>query len=178
MSGQYSILFSNNSAQLKLTETTEGQHSGSQLMRFWYSSHRRPAKAQASLCIRVVSPEPFAVNTGSMEVDEWSDQISDIHPHRTAAHACLKNEFTEDEKYHNLISWLKENTFPRIYTINKRRGITGTIEPRHEKNLFMPHANNKGADQPAHRCSLISTFVVRCLDSLISLISISEISGL
>ena len=23
-----------------------------------------------------------------------------------AAHACLKNEFTEDEKYHNLMSWL------------------------------------------------------------------------
>ena len=23
-----------------------------------------------------------------------------------AGHACLKNEFTEDEKYHNLMSWL------------------------------------------------------------------------
>ena len=30
----------------------------SQLMRFWYLSHRRPAKAQASLLIRAVSPEP------------------------------------------------------------------------------------------------------------------------
>ena len=27
-------------------------------MRLWYLSHRRPAKAQASLCIRAVSPEP------------------------------------------------------------------------------------------------------------------------
>ena len=44
-------------------------------------------------------------------------------------------------------------------------------------NLFMPYANNKGADQPAHSCSLISTFVVHCLDSLISLVSISEISS-
>ena len=36
------------------------------------------------------------------------------------------------------------------------------IEPRHEKKkLFMPYANNKGADQPAHPRSLISTFVVR-----------------
>ena len=26
-------------------------------MRLWYLSHRRPAKAQASLCIRAVSPE-------------------------------------------------------------------------------------------------------------------------
>ena len=30
----------------------------SQLMRLWYVSHRRPAKAQASLRIRAVSPEP------------------------------------------------------------------------------------------------------------------------
>ena len=36
----------------------------------------------------------------------------------------------------------------------------------------MPYANNKGADQPAHPRSLISAFVVRCLDSIISLVSI------
>ena len=28
-------------------------------------------------------------------------------PHWMAAHARLKNEFTEDEKYHNLMRWLK-----------------------------------------------------------------------
>ena len=44
--------------------------------------------------------------------------------------------------------------------------------------LFMLNVNNKGADQPAHPRSLISTFVVRCLDSIISLVSISEISRL
>ena len=32
------------------------------------------------------------------------------------------------------------------------------------ENLFMPYMNNKGADQPAHPCSLISTFVV-CISS-------------
>ena len=42
----------------------------------------------------------------------------------------------------------------------------------------MLYANNKGADQPAHSRSLISTFVVRCLDSTTSLVSISEISSL
>ena len=42
----------------------------------------------------------------------------------------------------------------------------------------MPYANNKGADQPAHPCSLISAFVVRCLDSIIPLVSISEILSL
>ena len=31
--------------------------------------------------------------------------------------------------------------------------------------LFLLCVNNKGADQPAHPRSLISTFVVRCLDS-------------
>ena len=36
------------------------------------------------------------------------------------------------------------------------------------EKLFMPYANNKGADQPAHLHSLISAFVVRCLDSTIS----------
>ena len=46
------------------------------------------------------------------------------------------------------------------------------------ENLFLPYANNKGADQPTHPCSLISTFVVQCLDSIISLVSISEISSL
>ena len=42
----------------------------------------------------------------------------------------------------------------------------------------MPYANNIGADQPAHPCSLISAFVVCCLDSIIPLVSISAISRL
>ena len=42
----------------------------------------------------------------------------------------------------------------------------------------MPYENNKGADQPAHPRSLISTFIVHCLDSLIPLVSISKISSL
>ena len=39
------------------------------------------------------------------------------------------------------------------------------------ENLFMPYANNKGADQPVHPRSLISAFVVRCLDSIIPLLA-------
>ena len=46
------------------------------------------------------------------------------------------------------------------------------------QKLFLAYANDKGADQPAHPRSLISTFVVRCLDSIISLVSISEIPRL
>ena len=44
------------------------------------------------------------------------------------------------------------------------------------EKLFYPYANNKGADQPAHPRSLISTFIVRCLDSIIPLLAIAEIS--
>ena len=49
----------------------------------------------------------------------------------------------------------------------------------------MLYANNKGADQPVYLCSLISTIVVRCLDSIIprsfwnfKLASVAEQAGL
>ena len=45
------------------------------------------------------------------------------------------------------------------------------------ENLFLPYTNNKGADQPAHPRSLISTFVVRSLDTIMPLVSISKISS-
>ena len=38
-----------------------------------------------------------------MDVNERSDKKSDIQSHWMAAHARLKNEFTVDEKCHNLI---------------------------------------------------------------------------
>ena len=44
--------------------------------------------------------------------------------------------------------------------------------------MFLPYANNKGADQSAHPHSLIITFVVRCLDSIIPLVFIFKISSL
>ena len=52
----------------------------------------------------------------------------------------------------------------------------GTNGPGHAKTCLMPYANNKGADQPAHPRSLISTFVVRCLDSMICILAISKVS--
>ena len=42
--------------------------------------------------------------------------------------------------------------------------------------MFMLYANNKVADQPAHPRSLISAFVFHCLDSIIALLAIAEIS--
>ena len=46
------------------------------------------------------------------------------------------------------------------------------------ENLFMPYANNKGTDQPGHPRSLISTFVVCCLDRIIAMVSKSKVWGL
>ena len=43
---------------------------------------------------------------------------------------------------------------------------------------LMQYANNKGEDQPAHPRSLISALVVRCLDSVMTLVSVTKISSL
>ena len=59
----------------------------------------------------------------------------------------------------------------------------GYVGLRHSFIVFlnkmsMPYANNKGADQPAHPLSLNSAFIVRCLDRIIPLVSISKIASL
>ena len=46
------------------------------------------------------------------------------------------------------------------------------------ESLFLPLTNTRGADQSAQPRSLISAFVVRCLDSIMPLVSISKISSL
>ena len=69
-------------------------------MRLWYLSNRRPAKAQASLHIRAARQSLCCSHTCSMEVDEGTDQ----KPIWMAAHAHLKNEFTGDKKYHNVMT--------------------------------------------------------------------------
>ena len=58
----------------------------------------------------------------------------------------------------------------RFYTKNFQYG------PGLVKMCLMTYANNKGADQPAHPPSLISTFVVRCLDSMTCILVISKVS--
>ena len=61
---------------------------------------------------------------------------------------------------------------------NLSRGV-GKRQMNHGiRNLFMPYANNKGADQPAHPHSVISNFVVHCLDSMVHLVSILSITWL
>ena len=45
-----------------------------------------------------------------------------------------------------------------------------------QENLSSGFANNKGTDQPAHWHSLISAFVIRLLESILSRLATSEIS--
>ena len=40
--------------------------------------------------------------------------------------------------------------------------------PRRDKTCLRRFANNKGADQPTHQRSLISAFIIRILESIIS----------
>ena len=54
---------------------------------------------------------------------------------------------------------------------------TASNWPRREKTcLGGGFANNTGVDQPAHLRSLISTFVIRLSESIISRLATSEIS--
>ena len=48
--------------------------------------------------------------------------------------------------------------------------------PDHAKMCLMAYVNNNSADQPAHPRSLISTFVVRCLDSMIRILAVYKVS--
>ena len=69
--------------------------------------------------------------------------------------------------------------FAQLLDKCREKGILVYIfEPGHEKTCLMSYANNKGADQPPHPRSLISAFVVGCLDSVMSLVSVIKISSL
>ena len=66
---------------------------------------------------------------------------------------------------------------PRSFRYGSREIIPENIWASSWENLFLPYANNKDADQTAHPRSLIGVFVIRCLDSMISLVSISKMSS-
>ena len=52
-------------------------------------------------------------------------------------------------------------------------------EPHHEKTCLLPYANNKGIEQhPAYPHSLISSFVVLCLGSMITKVTVCTKPGL
>ena len=53
--------------------------------------------------------------------------------------------------------------------------IISIYGPGREKTCLQGLVNNKGADQPSHPRSLISTFVIRFLESIISKLATSQI---
>ena len=78
----------------------------SQLMRLWYLLHRRPAKAQASLRIRAVSPQPsLFAHMKYRSRRRVRPNIRHLAP--LDGCACTFEEWvSEDEKCHNLMRWL------------------------------------------------------------------------
>ena len=50
------------------------------------------------------------------------------------------------------------------------------IGPRREKTCLRGFVNNKEADKPVHTRSLISAFVIRIMESIMSRLATSEIS--
>ena len=93
-----------------------------------------------------------------------------------ASHACLKSEFTEDEKSHNLMRWLNyARCFGECFmkrfclcaqTMRIWRYVCLSecvlrIEPPHDKTNKMACAPSEDLDQPGHLPSLIRVFAVR-----------------
>ena len=66
-----------------------------------------------------------------------------------------------------------QTTLAGLRTLKNHISIIG---PRREKTCLRGFANNKGADQPAYPRSLISAFVIRLLETIISALATSEIS--
>ena len=111
-------------------------------------------------------------HTWSMEVDKGSDQKWD-YPQWMTAHAHLKYEFTEDEKYHNLIRWLilfiqkkrkqekyragKQPAWPlRLANCPFLVNSFNSYEPRHDKTNKMALVPSEASAPP----SLIRVFAV------------------
>ena len=63
-----------------------------------------------------------------------------------------------------------------LYLLSYRGQFWRLYGPGHVKMCLMPYANNKGADQPPRPRSLISSFVVCCLASMICILAISKVS--
>ena len=73
---------------------------------------------------------------------------------------------------------MNEDNENYMYLVNRPVNVILYLSygPRRKKTCLRWVANNKGADQPAHPRSLISAFVIRLLESIISKLAKGEIS--
>ena len=129
----------------------------SQHMRLWYLSDRGKAKAQMSLGICAVSPELFAhMKYGRRR--RVQPKIS--HLAALAPLDGLKNEFMEDEKCHNLMSWLlvcgKLFCSGKYLEQHNAKIKYRKKEPQHVKTNNMAYLPSKDSGQPVHPPALIS----------------------
>ena len=102
---------------------------------------------KASLNKHTVSPEPLLVQNRRTVGTEDSGQNSTAYIFKNCACAIS-----------TIILW-----------------IDTLYGPRREKTCLRRCANNKGADQPVHPHSLISAFIIRLLESIISMHATSKI---
>ena len=78
--------------------------------------------------------------------------------------------------YFQLIAYTRKRpngAHSRIVEDKTKQFLNG---PRREKSCLRDFANNTGADRPAHSRRLISAFVIRFLERIISKLATSEIS--
>ena len=111
---------------------------------------------------------------------QWSSAGVDAH-YAIIRRNCLSLPFYYTEKYSVCKKKACHCFVQCIHTIKPGQctifcSLSTMIWATSWENLFMPYANNKGADQPAHWCSLISAFVVRFPGSIIPLLAKSKIS--
>ena len=80
------------------------------------------------------------------------------------------------QQYHCMLAQCQCRTQGRGGGLRGARVDRNYLGSDARKPVFIGFVNNKGADQPAHLCSLISAFVIRLLESIISRFAMSEIS--
>ena len=76
-----------------------------------------------------------------------------------AVHARLKKEFTEDEKYQNLMTWLLWSL--RSFGQNEKQLMIRLCGPRRANLVLIAYASSEGSGEPAHPRSLARTFAAR-----------------
>ena len=151
----------------------------SQLMRLWYLSHRRPAKAQASTLIRAVSPQPslFAhMKYGCRQ----RVQPKIRHPASLDGCACAVEKWVYGGRKvpcsHEMAHWMSEvlkNS--ELFFLPRQNRLSKSTHKWAATRHNQPNecAPSEDSDQPGHLLSLIRVFAVRmkkawCLNYLLS----------
>ena len=81
---------------------------------------------------------------------------------------------------HFLLNFVNPNWMVKFFNLQRvefKTPLTSIFEPRHKKTC-LSYVTNKDTDQPAHLRSLLSAFVVGCLDSIIPILAMSKLSRL